>query len=237
MEQMPVASSEKSPELNITAAKRPPGRPRSEQSRRAILRSTMRLLEHTGFQDLSIEAIAADANVGKATVYRWWPNKGSLVADAFVSHAAKQLRFPDTGAVRADIRLQMKQWVEILRGRRGKIVAALISGGQSDKEVAEAFRERFVRPKRIDACQILQRGIDRGEIPRNVDKDLVLDSLYGAIYMRFLIWQGGLTEKFVDDVVDLIFDGAAKPLQPGRDGGNKPGLPGKTNGSNGRHPR
>jgi AcrR family transcriptional regulator len=235
MRQTQSSSAKTSPEVNKPEAKRAPGRPRSEEARRAILRSTMRLLEHTGFGDLSIEAIAADANVGKATVYRWWPNKGALVADAFVSNAAKQLSFPDTGSVRTDIGLQMKQWVEILRGRRGRIVAALISGGQSDKEILQAFRERFVRPKRLDAYQILQRGVDRGEIPADVDMDLVLDSLYGAIYMRFLIWQEGLTEQFVDDSVELVFSGAAKHSHNGKNGA-RPSRPQRSLlGANGHH--
>ncbi len=230
MQQMPSSGEKRSPELNRVVAKRSPGRPRSEEARRAILRSTMRLLETIGFGELSIEAIAADANVGKATVYRWWPNKGALVADALVSNAAKQLRFPDTGSVRSDICLQMKQWVEILRGRRGRIVAALISGGQSDKEVIEAFRERFVRPKRLDAYRILERGIERREIPAEIDKDLILDSLYGAIYMRFLIWQEGLTEKFVDDAVELVFSGAAGQEHAGRNGARKPRAERRPNG-------
>jgi AcrR family transcriptional regulator len=62
--------------------RRLPGRPRSEHARQAILSSTLKLLQHTGFPDLTIEAIAADAGVGKATVYRWWPNKSALVVDA-----------------------------------------------------------------------------------------------------------------------------------------------------------
>src|ERR1035438_8215685 len=80
--------------------KRPPGRPRSEQSRQAILGSTLKLLrQRGGFSDLSIEAIAADANVSKATVYRWWPTKAALVADAFSASADLELQFPDTGSV------------------------------------------------------------------------------------------------------------------------------------------
>src|ERR1035438_7599375 len=74
--------------------KRPPGRPRSEESRQSILRSTLKLLKQDGgFPELSIEAIAADANVGKTTVYRWWPTKAALVADAFSASADEELRF------------------------------------------------------------------------------------------------------------------------------------------------
>src|SRR5579864_6638649 len=176
--------------------RRSPGRPRSEDSRRAILRSTLRLLQESGFPDLSIEAIAADADVGKATVYRWWPNKAALVADAFSSSADQELRFPDTGSVRTDLTIQMKHLVRVLRGRRGRIVAALVGGGQSDPELIEAFRERFMMPRRHEAYEILRRGITRGELAEDLDMDLTLDSLYGAVYMRFLIRQTRLTEDF-----------------------------------------
>ena len=191
-------------------AKRAPGRPRSEDARKAILRSTLKLLQEAGFPDLSIEAIAADADVGKATVYRWWPNKAALVADAFSQSADAELRFPDTGSVRSDVSSQMKHLVRVLRGRRGKIVAALIGGGQSDPELIEAFRDRFMMPRRQEAYGILRRGIDRGELPEDLDLDLVLDTLYGSLYMRFLIRQTGLTEEYVEEVVSLVMDGAAR---------------------------
>jgi AcrR family transcriptional regulator len=190
------------------AGKRPPGRPRSESARRAILSSTLRLLRHTGFSELSIEAIAADANVGKATVYRWWPNKGALVVDAFSSSVRRRLSFPDTGSVHTDMSLQMNHVVELFQSPRGQIVAALIGGGQTDRELIEAFRERFVRPRRMDAYETLRRGIERGELPRDSDLDLILDSLYGAIYMRFLIWKNGLTKEFIEEVCRLVLNGA-----------------------------
>ncbi len=94
--------------------KRPPGRPRSEQARLAILRSTLKLLGENGFSDLTIEAVAAHAGVGKATVYRWWPNKAALIADAFASSTSRKLHFPDTGSVYTDMSRQMRQVVEDL---------------------------------------------------------------------------------------------------------------------------
>src|SRR6516164_4394360 len=125
-------------------ARRQPGRPRSQHARLAILGSTLALLERIGFPDLSIEAIATDAGVSKATVYRWWPNKGALVVDAFAASTERKLHFPDTGSVFQDVSLQMQQVVAIFRSRRGKIVAALLGAGQSDHELLEAFRARFL---------------------------------------------------------------------------------------------
>jgi AcrR family transcriptional regulator len=198
---------------NSNNSKRPPGRPRSEQSRQAILRSTLELLyRNGGFADLSIEAIAADANVSKATVYRWWPTKGALVADAFSASADEELRFPDTGSVRNDMALQMRRLIRIFRSKRGKIVAALLAGGQSDPELIDAFRERFLWPRRRQAYQTLQRGINRGELASDSDLDLILDSLYGPIYMRFLIRHAELKEDFADQICGVVLNqGKSRP--------------------------
>jgi AcrR family transcriptional regulator len=191
--------------------KRLPGRPRSEESRQSILRSTLKLLKGDGgFSELSIEAIAADASVGKTTVYRWWPTKAALVADAFAVSANDELLFPDTGSVQNDMSLQMRRLIRVFRSERGKVVAALLAGGQSDPELIEAFRERFLWPRRKQAYQTLQRGIDRGELPTDTDLDLVLDSLYGPVYMRFLIRHQKLDEAFADGICALVLGGLKK---------------------------
>jgi AcrR family transcriptional regulator len=201
----PSATSAQELGLDPGTPKRAPGRPRSEQSRQAILASTLRMLQEEGFPDLSIEAIAADANVGKATIYRWWPTKATLVADAFANSAIRE-RFPDTGSVRSDLSHQMHQLARIFRSKRGRIVATLLGSGQSDPELLDAFRERFMLPRRLEAYETLRRGIRRGEIPDGIDLDLVLDALYGPMYMRFLIRHDTLTDEFVTQLCDLVMD-------------------------------
>ncbi|MFY9792467.1 MAG: TetR/AcrR family transcriptional regulator [Candidatus Sulfotelmatobacter sp.] len=183
--------------------KRPPGRPRSEQARQSILQSTLQLLAEKGFSELTIEAVAARANVGKATVYRWWPDKGALIADAFASSATRKLHFPDTGSVRSDMNQQMRQLIKVFRSRRGRIVSAMLGAGQSDHNLIAAFRERFMKPRRQEAYATLRRGISRGQLKKNVDMDLLLDSLYGPIYMRFLLRHDKLTPEFVDGLCEL----------------------------------
>src|SRR5450755_1477729 len=111
-----------------TGGRRPPGRPRCERARRAILSSTLKFLKtkENGFADLTIERVAEEAGVGKATVYRWWPNKAALVADAFAGSVTQKLHFPDTGSVGRDMSLQMQQLVQILRSRRGHILSVIV---------------------------------------------------------------------------------------------------------------
>jgi AcrR family transcriptional regulator len=188
--------------------KRPPGRPRSEQARVAILRTTLRVLAKTGFSNLTIEEIASRAGVGKATVYRWWPDKAALIADAFAGSTVRSLHFPDTGSVETDMSQQMRQLIKVFRGPNGRIVSAILAAGQSDKTLIMAFRQRFLWPRRHEAYATLDRGIARGELRKNIDRDLILDSLYGPIYMRFLIQHDELTPEFVDHLCALVLGGA-----------------------------
>jgi hypothetical protein len=95
----------------------------------------------------------------------------------------------------------------VFRSQRGKVVAALLAGGQSDPELIAAFRDRFLWPRRRQAYQTLQRGIDRGELPADMDLNLTLDALYGPIYMRFLIRHDELDERFVDELCALVLSG------------------------------
>jgi AcrR family transcriptional regulator len=149
--------------------------------------------------------------VGKATVYRWWPDKPALIADAFANSTVSKLHFPDTGSVYTDLSQQMRQLIRVFRSPRGRIVSAILAAGQRDKTLLTAFRERFMLPRRHEAYATLDRAIARGELRKNIDRDLLLDSLYGPIYMRFLIQHDPLTPGFVDALCALVL-GGARPL-------------------------
>jgi len=188
----------------VTVVARGPGRPRSEKARTAVIRSTLALLKRTGFHELSVEAVAAHAGVGKATVYRWWANKGELVIDAFVSAVEKELRFPSAGPVLQSIHVQMRRWAAIFRSPLGQIVAAVIGAGQSEPEILEAFRSHWVEPRRVEARRLLGQAITIGEIRADLDPDTVLDLLYGPLYIRLLLKHAALNEEFVDTVFEIV---------------------------------
>jgi AcrR family transcriptional regulator len=192
---------------NLVLAARSPGRPRSEEARKAILQSTLELLNQSGFADLSIESIAAHAGVGKATVYRWWPNKAGLVMDAFVSVAEEELRYPPTGPAEKAIRDQMKRWTLIFGGPLGRVIAAVIGAGQSEPEMLEAFQNYYVEPRRREARELLKLAMKNGELRPDLDPDLILDILYGPLYLRLLIKSGPLTVQFIDDVFEIVWPG------------------------------
>jgi AcrR family transcriptional regulator len=192
--------------------KRPPGRPRCERARQAILGSTLEFLERkeNGFANLTIEHVAEQASVGKATVYRWWSSKAALVADAFASSVTDKLGFPDTGSVCNDMGQQMRQLVKIMRSRRGHILSVILGAGQSDRVLMGAFRERFLKPRRAEAYKTLRRGMQRGELAADLDLDFLLDALYGPLYMRFLVRHNELTPELVDQLCHMVLDHAAR---------------------------
>src|SRR5260370_10586304 len=163
MRQKPAAQGKR----GRSARKRPPGRPRSEQARLAILRTAMKLLGKNGFSDLTIEDVAGHAGVGKATVYRWWPNKAALIADAFASSATRKLHFPDTGSLRTDMSQQMRQLIKVFRSRRGRIVSAILAGGQSDRDLIAAFLDRFLCPRRREAYTTPPPATFQTALPNN----------------------------------------------------------------------
>jgi AcrR family transcriptional regulator len=186
---------------------RPPGRPRSERARRAILEAANELLDREGFAAMTVEAIAERAGVSKATVYRWWPNKAAVVMDGFLSTVSSEVPFPHTGYAREDIRLHMRRLIKAFGGKMGRTVAALIAEGQADPELAEALRSRWLSVRRAEAKEILERGIARGELREDLDPEVAVDSLYGPIYYRLLVGHAPLDEDFADVLADHVFAG------------------------------
>jgi AcrR family transcriptional regulator len=186
---------------------RPPGRPRSERARRAILKSANELLDGEGFAAVTMEAIAERAGVSKATVYRWWPNRAAVVMDGFLSTVSSEVPFPHTGYAREDIRLHMRRLTEAFGGRIGRTVAALLAEGQADPELADALRSRWLLVRRAEAREILELGIERGELRGGLDPEVAVDVLYGPIYYRLLVGHAPLDDDFADALADHTFAG------------------------------
>ena len=152
----------------------------ARRAHRAILQAANELLESDGFAAVTVEAIAERAGVSKATIYRWWPNRAAVVMDGFLSTVSFEVPFPHTGHAREDIRIHMRRLAEAFSGKMGRTVAALIAEGQTDPELAEALRSRWLSVRRAEAREILELGIERGELRDDIDLEVAVDVLYGA---------------------------------------------------------
>lgn len=190
--------------VQAAAGPRKPGRPRSDEARRAILDSTFELLNQHGFNELSMEGIAARAGVSKATVYRWWPNKAVLVIDAFLRAVEPELIFTHNEPTLQSIREQMTRLARLLSGHLGKTIAAVIGAGQSEPEMLEDFRRHFLAVRRSEARTLLTAAMKAGEIRSEVSPDVILDTLYGALYFRLMIGHAEMTPEFIDELFCLI---------------------------------
>jgi AcrR family transcriptional regulator len=176
------------------------GRPRSEESKSAILDATWELLKTTSLRDLSIEAIARNSGVGKTTIYRWWTNKAAVVMDAFFEKLMPEIQFPQGVSATAAIAQQMASLVQAFSGEYGRIVAQIIAEGQADPEALAIYRDRFIYPRRAAAKVIIQQGIENGEFDSNLDPELAIDILYGTIYFRLLVGHLPLDRQFSEEL-------------------------------------
>jgi AcrR family transcriptional regulator len=182
------------------------GRRRSNASHDAILDATHALLEEIGFDKLSLEGVAARAGVGKATIYRWWPNKGVLAMEAFLRAVAPTISFPTTGSARDDITTQIHKVVKAYRGKPGRIAREMIGLGQFDQGTMRLFVEGYLEPRRLAAKAALQRGIAQREFRCTIDLDIVVDALYGPIFHRLVCAHAEINAPFVEAHVALVLD-------------------------------
>ena len=173
----------------------------------AILNATVDLLEETGYSNLTIEAIAAQASVGKSTIYRWWPNKSFLVFDAFLLSTETHLYFLEKASLRENFRQHLHYLATILNGTLGRTVVGLVAGSGAESEIARAFYQNFLKSRREDAKRILDLPIAQGEIQSKMDLDVVSDMLYAPVYYRILIYKKKVDSKFINTLVDQVIKG------------------------------
>ena len=164
-----------------------------------------------------MEEVAVRAQVSKATIYRRWSTKGTLVFDAFVAHFLARQPLPDTGSLRGDLLAALRSWIRVVKGTvTGRTLVGLIAEVQRDPELAEVWSDRFVRPVRAQHRIMIDRAVERGEIPSDTDADVALDLLFGPAYHRLLQSHLTLSDRFARAVVDTIVKGLASDTEGSR---------------------
>jgi AcrR family transcriptional regulator len=192
--------------------RRRPGRPRSETARQAILEAAADLLFDHGLARVSMDAVAKQAGVSKATIYRWWSSKEMLALEALLDSAATAISEPETGSLRGDLLALVRPWVRETRRRPfGRVIAALLIEAQSRPEFAETYRRHFVDQRREPMRMAFTRAIARGEVAPDLDVEVAIDLVNGPLYHRLLQGHAPLTDHFAKAVIDLALDGLLRP--------------------------
>jgi AcrR family transcriptional regulator len=194
------------PGASVNEAVRSATRPRIEGEREvAIFEATMRMLATTGYDRLTMDAVAADAHASKATLYRRWQTKADLVVDALVwLKTCMPTDPPDTGSLRGDLLSMACNPGGLTDEMPLAVFGALITAMQRDAELAKAFQERFLAPLEQRGRVIFERAQRRGEIAPDADLGLLASILPGITIHRALTRGAVVRPDFVAQVIDQV---------------------------------
>jgi AcrR family transcriptional regulator len=195
-----------------TADTRRPGRPRSPEAHAAILRAALELAVEGGLRGLSMEAIAARAGVGKATIYRRWKSKEALFVEA-IGLIALTPEVPDTGSARGDFEAMSGAAVGRMAPEAFRVLPRLMADAGDDPELLEALRAALVRPRRAAIATILRRGVERGELRPDLDVELTCDLIIGPLIARVLL--AGGDPRALEGYPIRVWDALARGIATG----------------------
>lgn len=185
----------------MTETKADLGRPMDEKLTFAVLEHAARVVVADGYSALDISSVAKAVGCAKTTIYRRWRNKSELVAAAFL-HSAVIGEDPDTGSIVDDLVEFSLENVRNQRGRLSHIVLTL------EQEVITSLWEELYGPRQERAIMMIERAIDRGQLPHDTDPLAVLDLTAGFVLFRNAVrWH----EPTRDDLTRVISAVIANP--------------------------
>jgi AcrR family transcriptional regulator len=193
---------------------RPRGRPRRAATREAIVEATLELLAERGFRAATIGEIAARAGVGRNTIYRRWPSKEELVADAL-----RELTVDLDDQEGDDVYTLLLEWIRDFTRvfgdpLYGRILPVVLGELQQDPGFARLFVEQIVEPRYEALVGVLTRAVESGELRRDVDVEQLADLLSGAPFVRSLpLGLPPVTERYAEELLETIWHGIA-PAAP-----------------------
>jgi TetR/AcrR family transcriptional regulator of autoinduction and epiphytic fitness len=180
--------------------------PRVERSRMVILKAAVEELADFGYGGVTIESIAVRAGVGKSTIYRHWPDKLALIADAFETFHEQMV--PDLAglSVRESVALLLRHVADVVVDSTfSRCIPALIEGAERDQRVRE-FHHRYSAERRQALIDLIARGIREGEIGVGTDPELATTALLGAIFYRRLMTGRAFEPDRASKLVDLVLN-------------------------------
>lgn len=188
-------------------ATRRPGRPRDARADVAIMQAVLDLVADSGLVGLSMDAVAARAGVGKATIYRRWPSKEALVVDAWRTLIAPS-DTPDTGSLRGDVEAILATMLGKVSDPGFDVLTQIMAAARTDPSLADALRD-WVAIRRRPMRQVLDRAVARGELSAELDLDLLQDALFGPFIYRLLLSHAPLDTGVARRLVDMVLDGVS----------------------------
>ncbi|MFC4947998.1 TetR-like C-terminal domain-containing protein [Pseudonocardia sp. GCM10023141] len=165
-------------------------------------------LADVGYGRLSLDAVARRAGAGKAAIYRRWTGKQPMTVALLSEVAIAAIDVPDTGTLHGDVRQYLATAREALEHPLvSRIVPDLLAEATRNPELAEALLGAVRTPRRNKAALLLQRAIDRGELPAGTDLETGLDLIGGPLYWRLIVIRSPIDDAYLDRLAARIVGG------------------------------
>jgi AcrR family transcriptional regulator len=176
---------------------------RGAGARQRVLRASLEVLDEAGLAGFTMEAVARRAGASKATLYRHWPTSGALMIDA-MDATFQPFPVPDTGRVDSDVAQILTAFVTLLEHTRfPRLLAAFIDAAERDPALAVLHAD-LTRRRREPLLLVLARARERGQLPGDLDPELVTDLLTGPFFYRRFIAHRPIPPDLVDDVIAQV---------------------------------
>jgi AcrR family transcriptional regulator len=190
------------------------GRPRDSRLHRAILDATRELLTTRSYAELSMESVAAQAQVGKKTLYRRWSSKAPLVAEAVLEAYGGSGSFPvaETGDIRADLQTWLDEHAEFLaEPPNAALVRALVAAAAARPSDGEDLYRQLSAPQLAGLATRLRKAVEAGELRPDTDIEAIATAIVGTMLLHALAQQpaGGISRQF-DGLLDAILNGVSR---------------------------
>lgn len=183
------------------------GRPRDPRTDERIIEAAARLLRNSGFERMTVDHVAAEAGVGKATVYRRWPSKDDLAVAAMERLYSVEIPDVDTGSLRGDLAESFRSVLGFVHSPEGSAYVKMsIAESVRDARIAALYRKATERAE-DQARQMYLRAMERGEIREDVDLDVCVQWLGGLIAMRTITNRPFPDLEDVPELVELTIRG------------------------------
>jgi len=186
-------------------AKRKPGRPRSKRSEEAIIRATTSLLADERYANFTVSKVAARARASKSTIYRRWPTKEHLVIEAFNRWPA--LTPHDRGDLMADLLGLYRQFLRILHQPPSNAIMPTLVAERAHNPALAAVFDPLMQRRRDPVRVVLERAMERGELPRRTDVELAVDAIMGVTVLRMYFIPGDLSIPAIREFLTVLLRG------------------------------
>ena len=187
---------------------------RSARVRRAVLEAAFAELDEHGFGGFSVDAVARRSGVHKTTIYRRWPTREALLVYALDTRSDRDLPVPDAGSVRGELRQFGELVLAKLTSRHGNaMLKSLVSAADESTDVREKVGQ-FWRERVDVGVAVVSRAVARGELPPDIDANLLIEAFLAPIYLRVIFSQAPVAAEFLRQLIDVLLDGALSQASP-----------------------